>query len=507
MIYLMALALGAIFSLGFAPFDVWPLTMLAIGGLYCLLQHPVAQRSPRQAGLVAWLFGLGQYGVGASWVYVSIHVYGNAPPPLALFMVALFVAVLALLFVWPLGWCYSRLQTPRGSWFSVFAFVALWLLLDWMSTWLFTGFPWLLPGYAGLDTPIQSLAPLFGVLGAGLFMCLSAAALAAMAVNRRFQLSFSGLALLPWLLGFVLTPVNWVTPETQYSAALVQGNIDQAVKWQPDQAVPNVRKHLELSADHWDADILVWPEAAITLYPQQAQGLLEDLARQGQATQTDMVAGIPGVEMVSEGQYEFQNLAIGLGRARGRFAKQHLVPFGEYVPLEGLLRGLIAFFDLPMSRSSPGRADQPNLQLSFGSAAMAICYEIAYPASMRQRARDAAVLITISNDTWFGASIGPLQHMQIARMRALENGRWLLRATNNGVTAIVAPDGTIQGRLPQFEAGVLRGSIHVMSGETPFKLMGHWPALAYVFGVLSVALLRRWRKSASTTTSPPLAGS
>ena len=266
MIYLMALALGAIYSLGFAPFDFWPLTVLAIGGLYYLLQHPVSQRSPRQAGLVAWLFGLGQYGVGASWVYVSIHVYGNAPPPLALFMVALFVAVLALLFKLPLGWCLSRLQTARGSWSSVFAFVALWLLLDWMSTWLFTGFPWLLPGYAGLDTPIQSFAPLFGVLGTGLFLCLSATALAAMVVNRRFRVSFIGLALLPWLLGFVLTPVNWVTPETQYSAALVQGNIDQVVKWQPDQAVPNVRKHLELSADHWDADILVWPEAAINIY-------------------------------------------------------------------------------------------------------------------------------------------------------------------------------------------------------------------------------------------------
>ena len=292
-------------------------------------------------------------------------------------MVALFVAVLALLFALPLGWCYARLQLPRGSWLSVFVFVALWQLLDWMSTWLFTGFPWLLPGYAGLDTPVQRLAPLVGVLGTGWAMCISATALAAMAVNRRFQISYTALALLPWLLGFALAPVNWVKPITQYSAALVQGNIDQAVKWQPDQAVPNVRKHLELSAENWDADILVWPEAAITLYPQQAQGLLEDLTRQGQQSHTDIVAGIPGVEMVGEGQYQFQNLAIGLGLARGRFAKQHLVPFGEYVPLEGVLRGLIEFFDLPMSHSSPGRADQPNLQLSFGAAAMAICYEIA----------------------------------------------------------------------------------------------------------------------------------
>ncbi len=502
MTYVMALALGAIYSLGFAPFDLWPLTVLAIAGLFYLLQN-----KPQHPALLAFLFGLGKYGVGASWVYVSIHVYGNAPPPLAAFLVVLFVAVLALLFVWPLGWCYARLQLRAGSRLSVFAFVALWLLLDWMSTWLFTGFPWLLPGYAALDTPLQLLAPVIGVLGTGFALLLSTVALAAMVFNRRVQISYAGLAVLPWLLAIVLTPVTWVAPQTEYSVALVQGNIDQAIKWQPDQAAPNVRKHLELSVDHWDADIMVWPEAAITLYPQQAQGLLEDLTRQGQATATDLVVGIPGVELVGEGQYEFQNLAIGLGQARGRFAKQHLVPFGEYVPLENLLRGLIEFFDLPMSSSSPGREDQPNIRLSFGEAAMAICYEIAYPASMRRRAIDAALLMTISNDTWFGASIGPLQHMQIARMRALENGRWLLRATNNGVTAIVAPNGRIEEQLPQFEAGVLRGSIATMQGRTPFSVSGHAPVLVYVFGVLLFMLFRRWRNSDSTTTSPPLAGS
>jgi len=264
-----------------------------------------------------------------------------------------------------------------------------------------------------------------------------------------------------------------------------------------------VRKHLRLSAQHWDADILVWPEAAVTMYPQQAQGLLESLGEQGRATGTDIVLGIPGATALPDGGYQLQNLAIGLGEARGRFAKHHLVPFGEYVPLESVLRGLIAFFDLPMSSSSPGAADQPNIKLRSGEAAMAICYEIAYPDSMRRRAADAAVLMTISNDTWFGRSIGPLQHMQIARMRAVENGRWLLRATNNGVTAIVDPRGKVTAQLPQFEAGVLRGAIEVMQGRTPYSVLGHWPVLAVL---LAIGLWLLWLRRRAALVASKVCG-
>ncbi len=482
MTYVLALALGALYCCGFAPFDFWPATAVAIGGLFWLLHAQKAKPI-----LTAWLFGLGKYGVGASWVYVSIHVYGNAPPPLAGILVALFVFTLAFLFVVPLGWLYARLR-PAAAWgvLDVLTFVAVWGLMDWVSTWLFTGFPWLLPGYAFMQTYTGVLAPVMGVLGLGVFWVCVAASLVAVLARRHWPVFL--LAIAPLGIAVLLLPVSWVETATSKSVALVQGNIDQARKWRPEEAVPNVRKHMRLSASHWDADILVWPEAAITLYPQHAQGLLESLGEQGRATQTDVVVGIPGLQALADGRYEFQNLAIGLGTARGRFAKHHLVPFGEYVPLEGVLRGLIEFFDLPMSSSSPGSAHQPNLVLAAGQAAMAICYEIAYPASMRSRAADAALLITISNDTWFGESIGPLQHMQIAQMRALENGRWLLRATNNGVTAIVNPRGQITAQLPQFEEGVLRGQIQVMRGRTPYSRLGDWPFLVGLLVIFVMAI-------------------
>ena len=180
-----------------------------------------------------------------------------------------------------------------------------------------------------------------------------------------------------------------------------------------------------------------------------------------------------------------------MGRAQGRFAKEHLVPFGEYVPLQEVLRGLIQFFDLPMSNATPGVAGQPNLQLSMGTASMGICYEVAYADSMRQRTRDAVVMMTLSNDTWFGSSIGPHQHLQIARARALENGRWMLRATNNGITALIDERGRVVAQAPQFEPVVLRGEAQTREGSTPYALMGElWTGLLLVLGA-GFILMRR----------------
>ncbi|NOX50569.1 MAG: apolipoprotein N-acyltransferase [Gammaproteobacteria bacterium] len=476
----MALVLGAIYCLGFAPFDYWPVTFVAIAGLFWLFN---------QVGinvlLAAWLFGLGKYAVGASWIYVSIHVYGGAPPILAGFLVVLFVAGLALLFSLPLGWLI-KLQKPQQNpvLLNVTVFATAWMVMDWVSTWLLTGFPWLLPGYAFMNTTLLASAPVVGVIGMSFLVVLSSAGLAGMVLQRRVGKGLVAVFLLPWLLGWGLEFMQWVKPGQRQAVALVQGNLDQSRKWLREEAKPNVQKHIDLTEPHWDADLIVWPEAAITMFPQQAQGILAKLASRAIKTDTNVVLGIPGVQGSAEEGYSYQNLALGLGLARGRYAKQHLVPFGEYVPLEGLLRGLIEFFDLPMSSSSPGRMNQPNIRLSFGEVAMAICYEVAYPASMRRHAQTATLLMTISNDTWFGASIGPLQHMQIARMRAVENGRWLVRATNNGVTAIVDHLGTITAQIPQFEASVLRGWVVLMQGRTPYSVVGHWP----IFGVVVICL-------------------
>ncbi len=483
---LLAIALGGLYCLGFAPFGFWPVTLVAIAGLYCLLTQ-----TTNNPTLVAWCFGIGKYGVGASWVYVSINVYGGAGPLFAGLLVVLFVLFAAALFCAPLGWLFARLKRKRSHW-DALCFAAIWGLMDWSLTWLLTGFPWLYSANAMLDTWFAGWIPVLGVLGSSTLLVYASAAFATTLVIGKGRWSYLLPPLVVCIGGFLLGGINWVNEGRGHSVALIQANIDQALKWRPEEAQPNYQKHLDLTAPYWEVDLIIWPEAAITLYPHTAQSLLEDLARQSADSQTSLVVGIPGA-IARDDHYEMYNTALGLGQASGRYLKHHLVPFGEYVPLEGLLRGVIAFFNLPMSSMSAGASGQKNISTHIGQIAMGICYEIAYPESMRQSAISAAVLATISNDTWFGRSIGPHQHMEIARARALENGRWLLRATNNGITAVVNHQGMIVDALPQFEAAALKSEFRVMLGRTPYSWLGHWPMLLFFSGIILQVMWRRYK--------------
>ena len=487
-LYLLALLLGGLYCLGFAPIDWWPATLIAIAGLFHVFNRPGVNLA-----LAGWLFGVGKYAVGASWVYVSINVYGGASAILALVLVALFVMFVSLLFCMPLGWLYGRWRTDC-LWRNLVLFAGAWAFFDWALTWLLTGFPWLYAANALLGTQFSGWLPVLGVVGASALVVFSSAAIATAVQYHRRRPGLVLAALLPWFGGALLGQVAWVQPVREHTVALVQGNLDQTLKWRPDRSEDNFRRHLSLTQPNWDADLIIWPEAAITEFPQRAQRWIELLTTKAIESRTSLIVGMPEVEARGE-QYLFYNMALGLGEAKGRFRKHHLVPFGEYVPLEGLLRGLITFFDLPMSANSAGPPDQPNLQSRLGEIAMAICYEVAYPESMRRSAKTAGVLATISNDTWFGASFGPHQHLDIARARALENGRWMLRATNNGLTAIVTADGNIADVLPQFEPGVLRGSFQVMTGRTPYNVWGHSPLL---LGWLLLVLFLRRKAPVST---------
>ncbi len=497
MTWVIALVLGAIYPLGHAPFHFLLLTLGSITGFWLILD-----RYPSRALWLAWCYGIGKYAVGVSWIYVSIQQYGGASVALATFLVSLFVAFMALFCV-PIGLLY-RSYTGASLGFKALLFTAAWVTMEWALTWFLTGFPWLFAGFAMTDSPLAGFAPLLGVLGVSALTVASSVCIA-MGICAYWKTRSLGsslaIGLLPWGVGMALGLVTWSVEVSRHEVALVQGNIDQAIKWDADQLRTNVERHWQLSEPHWDSDLIIWPEFAITLYGREAEAIAARLQAKGMASQTNVVAGMPGLELSPDAPgYRLYNLAQGFGQATGRFAKHHLVPFGDYVPLEQYLRGLIEFFDLPMSAASRGPREQTNVQLTFNrpggtedvvQAAIGICYEIAYGESLRRQAQEAGVLITISNDTWFGASIGPQQHMQIARMRALESGRWLLRSTNSGVTGIVDAGGVIQQQLPQFQPAVLRGEFAVMSGQTPYVQLGDLPLLAF-FGCFWLLFLLRW---------------
>jgi apolipoprotein N-acyltransferase len=500
---LLAFIAGAAYPLAFAPFNLWPLTFASAAVLFWLLS-----RAEGRMPLIAWVFGLGKYAAGVSWIYVSIHQYGGASPLLAGIMVAVFVAFMAL-FCLPIGWFLGKLKASKqniSKSLLAMGFVATWVLMEWTLTWFLTGFPWLFAGHAMLGTPLQSYAPIVGTLGISLVVLTITVAvmLSADQVQPwKMRLAMAGVVVVLAGLGVSLDRQTWTKPSGRYEAALVQGNIDQTIKWDADQRLNNVRKHMQLSEDHWDTDVLIWPEFALTLYGQDAVAVTDLLNRRGKSSQTNVVIGMPDVQWQDQERYQVFNSAQGFGQASGKFAKYHLVPFGDYVPLQHYLRGFIEFFDLPMSKASRGARQQANIALTLSGqdqaveVAAGICYEIAYGDSLRRQAETSGLLLTISNDTWFGGSIGPHQHMQIAQMRALENGRWLLRGTNNGVTGIVNPRGEITAQLPQFEPNVLQGEFEVMAGLTPYSRLGDIPALTLLTILLVVTTARSRRRNFS----------
>ncbi len=478
----LALIAGLLYPLAFEPWGWWPLVLLSPAlGWWSLRRVPV-----REAVLRGWLYGLGLFGLGVAWVHVSIHVYGATPLWLAVPMTAIFAAGLALYYALLFG-----LTRRLGGGALVFA--GLWVLVDWVRGWLLTGFPWLYPGYALVDTPLAGLAPLGGIWLISLAAVLTGLGLALLVVDRRRAWTAVIPALLAWTGGAALEPGYWVEPagETQ-SVALVQGNIPQDRKWQQTQRETTRRIYRNLSQNVPKESLVIWPESAITEFYQDARGYLGRVSKTQRENNGGLITGIPW-RRYAGGEWRYHNSISVVAGGDGTYHKQKLVPFGEYVPLESLLRGLMPFFNLPMSSFTPGDPDQANLQALGHELSPFICYEILYPALVAERSRGSDVLLTISNDAWFGTSAGPHQHFQMARLRSLETGRWLLRGTNNGITAVVGPDGQTRGRAEQFERTVLVSGFRPMDGTTPFMRFGGapWLVLAAALTMAGVFLHRR----------------
>ncbi len=483
---LLAIFAGALVTVSLAPFNVGAASVASLALLLLLLSNC----SPGAAFVRGWFFGVGLFGSGASWVYVSIHVYGFAPVPLAVFLTLLFCLGLALLSA-VTCYIYKRVLAHDG-YLSLAVFPALWVLGEWLRTWLLSGFPWLFIGYSQIDGPLHGWAPVLGVFGISYLLALSAVCVFLWLQGRRnYWLLVPGLA--PWLAGPLLATISWVTPlNDELTVGMVQANVAQEEKWLPSKTAEHISLHEKLTEALWGKQIIVWPEAAIPMLHANAQPILDQLDQRAQQGNSTFFTGIPYLN--SDGTY--YNSIVALGRGDGVYFKRRLVPFGEYVPMENILRGLIDFFNLPTSHFTPGPAEQGFLQAGDLKVAPFICYEVVYPNLLPTGDTPLPdFLLTISNDTWFGASIGPLQHLQMARMRALELGRSMLRSTNNGVSALIDANGAITARTAQFTQEVLTGSIQLYSGKTPYARFGNGALLLFCAVCVALPLLRRKAKS------------
>lgn len=475
--------LGALTVLAFAPFQWFPLAMLAPAWLESRIRDSPLKQSASQT----CLFGLGFFGVGISWVFVSIHDHSDAPLWAAIAITALFVTALSSVLTL-MGLSYSALMRRLPTAARWFVFPALWVIFEWVRTWLLTGFPWLLLGYTLIDTPLQSFAPIVGVYGLS-FLCLLTGMMLFNALRstrcRKISL-LAGISAL-FILGLLLDGVSWTHPVGDKKVVgLVQGNIPQETKWDPHAADHHLEIYRSLTRGLHTSHIVIWPEAAFPYTLPSGRTLIRLIDAEMKAAHAALITGI----VIEENPRAYTNSVIAIGEnAEGRYDKHHLVPFGEFVPFYDWLGATFDWLQLPKSFTVPGAWIQPALDVQGLMIAPLICYEVVYPELARLRALESDVMLTVSNDTWFGKSLGPIQHLQMARMRALENGRWMIRGTNNGLTALIDPRGKIRHIAPSDEATTLTGVVQGYQGKTPIMWIGHERLLWGMLLVLTLVLI------------------
>ena len=475
-IYLSALFAGAATVLAFAPVGSLPTALVA----FAWLSHLWSDAGPRRAFWTGFAFGMGLFGAGVSWVYISLSQFGGMPAPLAALGTFLFCVLLAA-FAGGAGWLQARVPASPAA-RAMLLVPASWTLFEWLRSWVLTGFPWLSAGYAAVGWPLQGFAPLAGVFGIS-FLMLSLAGMLAWGTQQRRLVAAA-----PFVLilagGELLRHVDWSEPAGQpVRVALLQGNVPQEMKFRPDRYQRTLDTYARL-VEESSARLIVLPETALPqfydLIGEAYLGRLEAAARRNNG---DVLVGLP-----HRSGREYYNSVISLGTApRQGYSKTHLVPFGEFMPpLLGWINGLLV---VPLGDFSRGGLEQPPLEVAGQKVSVNICYEDAFGDAIAAGARDATLLANVSNVAWFGDSLAPAQHLQIAQLRAVETGRAHLTATNTGITAAIDRDGTVLARLPQYTEGRLEVAVQGYTGITPYMALADWPVLALALGVLAGAVL------------------
>ncbi|KAB2308661.1 apolipoprotein N-acyltransferase [Betaproteobacteria bacterium SCN2] len=479
-----AFILGGLAALAFAPVGWFLLIFLSLAGLL----HLVDRASPRRAFLLGWLFGLGLFGVGVSWIYISLHVYGGMPAWLAGFAVFLFCGIFAL-FPALASWATARYSVP-GRLRLLLVFPLMWTGVEWVRGWLFTGFPWLAAGYAQVpEGPLAGFAPIVGVYGVSWLSAFCAGALVwllrSMWQPGRWLVPFA--ALLAVLgAGEGLKPVEWTTPVGKpVSVALVQGNVPQEMKWRPErvaQTLADYAAHVRAA----QAELIVLPETAFPVFYQALPpAYLAELRALAAERGADILAGVPTGDLAGD----YYNSVVSIGQGPPQFYhKHHLVAFGEFVPPG--FGWIVRVLHIPLSDFARGGKDQPPIEVAGQKVALNICYEDVFGEEIVRALPEATLLVNVTNDAWFGKSFAGWQHAQMAQMRALEAGRYMLRSTNTGVTAIIDHKGRVLSSLPEFTTATLTGEAQGYEGMTPYARWGNAPVVLLLLGLLGVVALR-----------------
>jgi apolipoprotein N-acyltransferase len=483
-----AFAAGASLNTAFAPFAWWPIAVLAPAALFALIRG----LPPRRAAWTGTAFGAGLFTFGTYWLYTCLHVFGLVPVWLTIILQAVLIGLMSL-YLTALCYLANRFWLKPGATRAWLVLPVLWVLLEWLRGWLLSGFPWLSLGYAMIDSPLRGWAPLFGVYGvtwaaAAIAVALNVLLMPAVTAPRR-------LIALAAMLGLLAVPVllgrhDWTRAAgSPISIAAVQGAVSQDQKWQAKNLDETMTRYSGLTAQAWGARLIVWPESALPILATDIPDYLQGLQEQALAHDADFALGLVNYEPATERYYN--GLLVLSAAGGGWYYKRHLVPFGEYFPVPAFVRSWLRLMSLPYDDISPGGEHQPLLSAAGQKLGLTICYEDAFGSSQLDVLREATLLINVTNNAWYGNSTAPHQHLQIARMRALEAGRYLVRAANDGITAVMGPHGEIVARLPQFQEAVLHADVRPMTGLTPYARLGNYPVVIGAGLLLALAVWRR----------------
>ena len=466
---------GCLLPLSFAPFHLYGLAPVLLAGLFFLWDG----QCPREAAWRGFWFGFGAFAAGTYWLYISIHVFGGAPLWVAVVLMLGLVCVMGF-YTAVCGYLVATLSSGSVVLRWCLFWPACWTLLEWLRSWLFSGLPWLSIGYGQIDGPLRAWAPIVGVFGVSLATVVAAGILLTLvrgnALDRKFAAAIAA----------VMICATWLINERVWTSALdqdlhvrlIQGSISQDRKWQPEQLQPTLDLYAELTFSSPDSqqfpDLTVWPEVAVPAIASRVQDFIDEVAEQARLRGVQIFLGILTFDLESE---QIRNSLISVGEQSGAYHKRHLVLFGEFFPVPDFVRNWMRMSGMPSQDTATGDRFQAPLRVGDVLLAPSICYEDVFGSEQLDFLPAAQMLVNVSNDAWFGDSVAPHQHLQMARMRALEAGRFMLRATNTGITAIISPAGRIVQQSPQFETHVLNAVVQPYVGRTPYVQTGNYPVL------------------------------
>ncbi|KTD64118.1 apolipoprotein N-acyltransferase [Legionella spiritensis] len=466
---------GLLLPLGFAPFHLPGMAILSLALFYCFLQI-VPQNRAFRYGLA---FGLGFFGFGVSWVFNSIHQYGHLNTAISTIITLFFILYLSL-FPALMALVFRRLPVKPFTVRSGLAFSAMWIISEFVRATFLTGFPWLLVGFGQFDAPSRYLLPVLGVYGLGFLTCFSASLLV-------IGLKHYGLQRVKYLvfcMALLLAPSlmkskTWSTESAgAISVGIIQANLSMRDKWDESLFEQLLNYYQHQTEQLLGTQLIVMPESAIPLPSSYVSDFLNRLRKKARQTGSAILLGIPKPVNMDEERY--YNALITLGKGKGSYLKQHLVPFGEYIP--GPFVSLVEWLGIPDANMQSGKKNQPLIHIQNRPVASLICYELAYGNLLRNQLPRAEWLVSISDDGWFGHSLAIYQQQQMAQVRSLQTSRYQVMANNDGLSSIIDNHGEIISSVPAFRSGILKTSLYPMKGTTLWVTLGDTPIL--IFSVL-----------------------